>query len=231
MAKKILCCIFNYNVNEGAIAWSERLSAHFDTLILDSGSNPRCVHPTAVPLDNIFYSGLMNEAWKRAHEGGYDWLVVLTSDLEINDRNFARLSRGIEDISRSVNVGLYQPSNSWKGRSHHQSRCWYTGRMRCVNFQEGWFHMVRMDLLDKVCPIDLDLNRLGWGIDLALSHFARVNGLLILVDDRVRVTHPHGSGYNKDEADRQMRAWLATIPGFSSSRHYRAWKAPVKYEE
>ena len=34
--------------------------------------------------------------------------------------------------------------------------------------------------MEKVCPIDLTLNKLGWGVDLALSHFARIMGLLVL---------------------------------------------------
>ena len=65
-SKRILCCIFNYNENEKAIAWSRRLSPYFDTVILDSGSQPPCDDPTAVHLDNIYYSGLMNEAYEES---------------------------------------------------------------------------------------------------------------------------------------------------------------------
>jgi hypothetical protein len=103
--------------------------------------------------------------------------------------------------------------------------------MRCTNFQEGWFHLVRMDLLEQVCPVDVSLNRLGWGIDLALSHYARISKLLVLVDDRIRVVHPGGSGYNKEQALLQMRAWHATLPGYTSPRHFRPLKEPVAYQE
>ena len=231
MNARILCCILNYCEHAGAMAWADRLSPHFDTLILDSGSQPPCPHPLAVHLDNIYYAGLMNEACRRGQEGGYGWVMIVTSDLQISEKHAARLVEAMKQISRSTNVGLYQPSTAWKGRSLPQSRCHWTGRMRCTNFQEGWFHLIRLDLMEKVCPIDVSLNRLGWGIDLALSHFARINRLLVLVDDRIRVVHPGGSGYNKEEALRQMRAWHATIPGYTSPRHFRPLKEPVAYEE
>ena len=53
MNTRILCCIFNYNQNADAAAWADRLSPHFDTVILDSGSSPACPHPLSVHLDNI----------------------------------------------------------------------------------------------------------------------------------------------------------------------------------
>lgn len=229
MNDRILCCIFNHNDNEAAAAWADRLSGRFDTLILDSGSNPRCPHPLAVPLDNVYYSGLTNEAYRRAVEGGYRWALIVTSDLQISDKHTARLLAALEQVSHAQNVGLYQPSTAWRGRSLPQSRCHWTGRMRPASFQEGWFHLVRTDLLGKICPIDTSLNLLGWGIDLALSHFARVSRLLVLVDDRIRVVHPGGTGYNRDEALRQMRAWHATLPGYTSPRHFRPLREPVRY--
>ena len=228
---KILCCIFNHNKNREASAWAERLRNRFDTVILDSGSNPACSHPLSVTLDNVYYSGLMNEACRRAAAGGYEWVMIVTSDMEISPENTARLLDAMDMVSKSVNVGLYQPSTAWKGRSLPQSRCHFTGRMRCTNFQEGWFHLVRRDLLEKVCPIDTSLNLFGWGVDLALCHYARVNKLLILVDDRIRVVHPGGTGYNKEEALRQMRAWHATLPGYTSPRHFSPLKEKIIYQE
>lgn len=231
MSSPILCCILNYNENAGASAWADRLSPYFDTVILDSGSNPRCTHPLAVPLDNLYYSGLMNEAWRRGKEGGYEWVMIVTSDIAIQGRFVAPLAAAMQDITRTTNVGLYQPSTAWRGRSLPQSRCHWTGRLRSTSFQEGWFHLIRMDLMDKVCPVDTSLNLLGWGIDLALCHFARVMNLMVLVDDRIRVVHPGGSGYNKREAERQMRAWHATLPGYTSPRHFPPRKGPVQYKE
>lgn len=223
MTQGVLCCIFNHNSNEKAIEWYDRLHNDFETVILDSGSSPSCSHEAAVVFGNIYYSGLMNEAYSRALEKGCRWLMIVTSDIEIDDANTVRLIRGMKDIMGTQNVALYQPSCKWslKGRAHLQSMCHFSRGLRCVNFQEGWFHMVRLDIMGEFMPIDTEINRMGWGIDLALAHFARLRGRLVIVDDRVRVVHPRGTGYNRDVAKSQMREWLSSIPGYISPRHFR----------
>lgn len=231
MENKVLCCIFNYQRNAEAIRWWERLSPHFDTVILDSGSQPPCIHEGALNLDNIYYSGLMNKAFELLLERDYRWLMIVTSDIEIDGRNTEKLISGMQDMLRTVNVGLYQPSCalSWHGRALYQSVCHYTGRLRKVNFQEGWFHLVCREILEAVLPVDLEMNRMGWGIDLAFSHVARIKELLVLVDDRVRVIHPRGSGYNRDSAKAQMKRWLSAFPGYTSPRHFRPRKDAIRY--
>lgn len=231
MTQDVLCCIFDHNQHDGAARWAELLSPHFDTVILDSGSAPACPHPAALHLENVYYSGLMNEAYRLLRERDYRWLMIVTSDIEIDAANASRLVAGMQDILRTANVGLYQPSCalSLHGRALYQSVCHYTGRLRRVNFQEGWFHLVCREILDAVLPIDVEVNRLGWGIDLALSHAARLGRMLVLVDDRVRVVHPRGSGYNRDAAKEQMRRWLDSLPGYTSPRHFRPLKDEIRY--
>lgn len=90
--------------------------------------------------------------------------------------------------------------------------------------------MVCRELLDKLMPVDSSVNLLGWGIDLALCHFARISRMLIIVDDRVKVIHPKGRGYNRDKALAQMRAWHMTIPGYTSPRHFRPLKDKIRYQ-
>lgn len=231
MKDGILCCIFNHNCNQGAIGWYERLRSDFDTVILDSGSEPACVHEGAVLLDNIYYSGLMNKAYSLAKERGCRWLMIVTSDIEIDDKNTSALISSMKEISGTSNVALYQPSCRWscRGRALYQSMCHFTGGVRKVNFQEGWFHLVRTDVLAEIMPVDCNVNRFGWGIDLALSHIARIRRLLVLVDDRVNVLHPKGTGYNRDAALSQMRAWHKTIPGYTSPRHFRPLRDRIEY--
>ncbi|MCQ2174636.1 MAG: hypothetical protein MJY61_05830 [Bacteroidales bacterium] len=230
MEEKILCCILNYNENEKALEWYRRMSPHFDTVVLDSGSNPPCRGEGVVNLDNVFYSGLMNTAYGILRDKGYRWLMIVTSDLEIDDRNTELLVSRMRLALTVPGIGLYQPSCrlSLRGRSHFESRCHFTGHMRSVKFQEGWFHLVCREVLDDVFPIDLDVNRMGWGIDIALCYFARKRGLYVIVDDKVKVLHPRGTGYNSDKAKEQMDKWLSGLPGFVSARHFRRQPLSVK---
>lgn len=233
MNDRVLCCIFNHNHNDDAVRWYEGLSPYFETVILDSGSNPPCSHTGAMVLPNIYYSGLMNTAYELLKQKGCRWLMIVTSDIEIDSANLTRLVSAMDRISHSTNVALYQPccKLSLHGRALPQSVCHFTGKMRCTNFQEGWFHMVCREILDEVLPIDTDVNKLGWGVDLALSHFARVHKMLVIVDDRVKVIHPKGTGYNRDAALAQMRQWHATISGYCSPRHFRPLKNTVTYDD
>ena len=175
----------------------------------------------------------MNKAYELLKQKGCRWLMIVTSDIEIDSANLTRLVSAMDRISHSTNVALYQPccKLSLHGRALPQSVCHFTGKMRCTNFQEGWFHMVCREILDEVLPIDTDVNKLGWGVDLALSHFARVHKMLVIVDDRVKVIHPKGTGYNRDAALAQMRQWHATISGYCSPRHFRPLKNTVTYDD
>lgn len=231
MNNSVICCVFDYNDHEAASRWADRLSEHFDTLILDSGSTPPCPHEKAVHYGNIYYSGLINKAYGMMLERDCRWLMVVTSDIEIDDRNFNRLVSVMKDMVNTVNVGLYQPCCRWspRGRALPQSLCHFSGKLRCVNFQEGWFHLMSRDVAESILPVNQEINRFGWGIDLALCHSARQLGKLILVDDRVKVLHPRGTGYNREEALEQMRAWHETIPGYTSPRHFKPLSEDLKY--
>ena len=171
----------------------------------------------------------MNEAYRLAIEGGYPWVVIVTSDVGISNKGARALCRRMEKLSYAENVGLYQPGNSLWGTSHSKSRARLFGGIRRTNFQEGWFHLVRTDLLGHICPIDLSINRLGWGLDMALCYFANIEEKLILVDSDITVRHPGGTGYNRDEADRQMQAWFTTIPGFRDPFHMPKANGPIRY--
>lgn len=233
MNDNILCCIFNHNSNDKAAMWCDSLSPYFETVILDSGSNPPSTHEKAIVLPNIYYSGLMNKAYELLLQKGCRFLMLVTSDIEIDGANMQRLVSAMNEISHSENVALYQPSCrfSFHGRALPQSMCHYTGRMRHTNFQEGWFHLVCREVLGDILPMDCETNRFGWGVDLALCHYARMRGMLVLVDDRVKVVHPKGTGYNRDAALAQMRAWHETLDGYCSPRHFRPLKDKIRYGE
>ena len=109
MNDRVLCCIFNHNHNDDAVRWYEGLSPYFETVILDSGSNPPCSHTGALVLPNIYYSGLMNKAYELLKQKGCRWLMIVTSDIEIDSANLTRLVSAMDRISHSTNVALYQP--------------------------------------------------------------------------------------------------------------------------
>ena len=55
-------------------------------------------------------------------------------------------------------------------------------------------------------------NNFGWGIDYAASAAAMLNGLRIVMDCNIVVSHPPSRGYNDDNAQQQLDQMLMEIP-------------------
>jgi hypothetical protein len=76
-----------------------------------------------------------------------------------------------------------------------------------VSFADGFCFAARKHFLARVCPIDLDINPLGWGPDTHLGYLAIIYGGCVVVDDRIVVFHPEGTGYDERQAALQYREW------------------------
>lgn len=203
--------IFNYNKNEGARMWYDIMSKHFNTRILDSGSEPPCHGEGVVRYPNIYYGGMFNEAMRLSD--GSDWVCIITSDLVINDANKERIVSRMLEAVKIPEIGCYQPSCDKRGRSHSHGYNQPGNTMRRVPYFEGWFHLFRRELGFNV---DLSLNRNGWGTDLYLCKRAIRKGLSNVVDDSVIVLHPSESGLNSSESREQMAKWAATLPDWEN---------------
>ena len=66
-------------------------------------------------------------------------------------------------------------------------------------------------VVGRLRQLDFSQNNLGWGIDWAALAFCHANGLLVVRDPTLVVTHPKGSGYGTDAAAAQMRAFLGQL--------------------
>lgn len=212
----ITACIFNYNENQNAERWYNILSTCMYVKVLDSGSNPKYKGKGAINLPNIYYSGLINKAYSIAKNNNSEWLLLVCSDVLINYLDINSLLKRINSISNSTNVGTYQPSCSKKGRAMNVSRNHNTGRLRHEHWQEGWFHLVRLDILNEFVPVDVSINKFGYGIDLMIGYKCLEKNMLCVVDDTISVIHKKGTGYNRKEADEQMYNWLKTFKNFSN---------------
>ena len=51
-----------------------------------------------------------------------------------------------------------------------------------------------------------------WGIDVAAASYCYCNQMIAVRDAGIQVTHARGSGYERAEADRQMRDFISQLP-------------------
>jgi hypothetical protein len=203
--------IVNHNVNRNAIELARGFAPHAPTVAIDSGSrlDPAEVPHFEIRLPNVHYSGLMNEAVLYvAGLNDDDVMYFICSDVSFADH--AAATQRLEAVFRDPAVGAYAPSAN--ASSHPSMLCHGSGGARPVCFVEGFCFASRIGLLRRMCPVDLEVNRIGWGLDVYLGYLALASGRRSVVDDEVCVHHPWPSGYAKDDARRQRDRWFRTLP-------------------
>ena len=204
----LLVAVVNHEHTAGAAALVRGFAPHADVLAIDSGSKlaegERDLF--ALRLPNVYYSGLINAACEAASGmPDKEVLYFICSDVAVDDcGRAAELARRAFADPR---LGLYAPSANESG--HPQMLHRGSGGLRPAAFVEGFCFAVRLSLLAQMCPVDVSVNRLGWGLDKYLGYLALRAGLETAVDDRLTVRHRGICGYSTREARQQHDAWFA----------------------
>lgn len=203
MSKKTLAVIVNYNLNDAAINLKEILSSKFDTLIIDSGSNEQ-PDEFDIKLNNVGYTGLFNRAVKEMIDREYDWLFFICSDVVMKKSDVDKLKIHIDELPGDM--GVYSPAST--GQSHKHCKNHSTSGLRNVVFVEGFIFAASKVILEKIYPVQEEVNKLGHGLDAYKGFLCLKNNLKCVVDDRIVVYHREGTGYNVGEASKQFVDWM-----------------------
>src|SRR5262245_40997090 len=203
--RSLLVAIVNHQRTDAALALGAAFRPAAEVVLIDSGSrlSRRQARGFDLALPNVYYSGLLNAVVEQAVERGAARVYVVCSDVSFPDCALA--ARRAEAALDRPGVGAYAPSA--RGSPHLRMRRRAGGRCRRVAFVDGFAFAARRELLEQLCPVDTSLNALGYGLDVQLGYLALRDGLDSVVDDGVTVEHPVGSGYSREEAERQWRRW------------------------
>ncbi len=206
LSGKILCIIANHNYSNNASSLHQLFSNYYDSAIIDSGSDspPK----KSLKLENIYYSGLLNQAYSIAKYKDYKYLLFICSDVEITSDEALKMFNRLSTIDLSK-IGLYSPSST--GLSHKFCKKQTSNNLREVPFAEGFIFLCDMEILDHICPIDTKKNLYGWGIDIIQSFYAKEKNKLCVVDDNVEVNHLAGTGYSREIAKIEMLSWIKSL--------------------
>jgi hypothetical protein len=206
ISSKVLCSIVNHNHNDNTLSLYKLFINYFDTVILDSGSSK--APENAIKYSNIYYSGLLNEAYSIAKKYNYPYLLFICSDVIVDQiaaiKLFDRLIK--TDLAK---IGVYSPAST--GESHIFCKKMTDDELREVPFVEGFMFLCDIEILDCFCPIDTKENLYGWGLDIAKSYFSKKKNKLCVIDDNVEVEHMKGTGYSKEIAGYEMLTWVRTL--------------------
>ena len=218
----ILCAIINYNNDGGAVKLLNQFGSIMATKIYDTyhkekgGEIPtNKVHVRY--LNNVQYGGALRYAWNEASYGNKKYVLVITSDIVISDESIKEFAKIASDRSFLEGVGSYMFSaedgakvygtTQADGGRGDAIRNQETNGLRDVDETEGWMSIYDMRLLSKVAPLITKSYNIGWAYDQTICKLAKIEGLRLVVDDRVKAFHKKGCGYNPYRAEQQFEAF------------------------
>lgn len=152
---------------------------------------------------NIYYSGQWNEALKLATA---DVLLIINSDVEVPSprKLVAKCRRFYEEYGERA--AIYAPNHYWTPWTYkvHLLNDLGNGLRECPA-TDSTIWAVSRDLAHKVGPMDLAVNKLGWGIEVVAAYLGSKEGRLTVRDYSFKLKHPEGSAYDRIKADLEQR--------------------------
>jgi hypothetical protein len=204
MGKRVLVTIVNHNLNDEAINLKNIFSEQFDTIIIDSGSKEQ-LPDFDIKLNNVGYSGLFNAASEVMLHRGYDWLLFICSDVVLKKSDVEKIKIAVETLPDDI--GVYSPSST--GQSHRHCKNQKTGSLRDVVFVEGFMFAASKKIIERIYPVNTEINKLGHGLDAYKGFLCITNNLRCVIDDNITVYHQEGTGYNTTIASQQFLNWMS----------------------
>jgi len=194
-----LVCIINHNYNDNALLLKTMFSKYLETFIIDSKSDI-IEDYFDFKLENVGYSGLFNKSVELCIEKNKDGLLLVCSDVFIKKNQFQKIVEKINIINQNE-IGVYSPSS--KGQSHAHCKKIKDG-FRDVVFVEGFVFYASIDILKEIYPVDLNINKFGYGLDAHKGVLCFKKNKRCVIDDDIEVFHTEGTGYNTNEASAQF---------------------------
>jgi hypothetical protein len=137
-----------------------------------------------------------------------DYIFFICSDVTIDKVNYSKMIEKIKNNKIPQNFGVYSPATIGKCHNHCKPM---NRNIRKVPFVEGFFFFTKKNILDNFLPVDIHINKLGWGLDIAKGFFSETNNLSCYIDDNIIIKHPEGTGYSSDDAMIQFKTWAKSL--------------------
>jgi len=123
----------------------------------------------------------------------------------------------------------------WSPDVYHS---WYTPRLTqvstkkdetlvSVTITDGVVWALSRPVVEAMERLDYSRNNFGWGLTETAAAVAMTNGLAVMMDLSLPVAHPKGSGYNRDKALEESRAFTGQLSlaqqNYIRTSHAVAW--------
>lgn len=207
---KIQCFVFNYAHFPEAMSLYRAFAAEgIETYLLNcaaANDPPFEETETIIKLPNIYYSGQWNEALKRFNG---DVLFVTNADVKVVNpgRILHRMKLFYEKFG--AKAGLYAPNHYWTPWTYNPALLnEIAPGLKQVPATDSTIWSLHASIVNKVGPIDLEVNKLGWGIEIIAAYYCFLEGKYVVRDYSVKCYHPQHTAYDRGKADREWRTMV-----------------------
>lgn len=211
--------IFNYGLMDNALKLKNQFKdIGVSAVILDSNSgNPLPDDEDVYSFDNIYYSGLWNEALDML-TGSH--MMIITSDVTIPDAR--KLVNNAKSFFRSDKAAIYAPNVNYTFWNYELSALPDFSRdIKVVPNTDGMCWMLTSEAAYSVGNVDNEVNKIGFGIDLLAAMFATRDGKIVGRDYSITVIHPQTRSYDSSEAEKQEFEWINNLGYIREYIQYR----------
>lgn len=206
---EIQAFVFNWRGHEeNAASLAARLAARVNTRVINSDETVARRHPDWIHLgEEAYFSAQWNAARER-----------FTGDVLLHIQADARLDEvdPVLDRARAVfqrhHPGVYEPDVDYTAIRYDRARLApLEPDLYPVPLTDCTCWFVAGEVLRRLGPVDLALNRYGWGVCAAVAAVSHGCRRPCLRDYRFTIQHPRGRGYCSAEAGRQRQAYAHSL--------------------
>jgi len=206
---RIKAVVMCHNTPDTTDELYRRLSGCFDVTVFDSGSDedkrPGC---PSERMPNLYWTGCWLEAMRRW--GDCDFLWVLGGDVSLRDEPWVYM-RAMTSM-QGYNVSIWSPAINGRALDM-MSSAKAVGKVWSVYRLEGQAMALSKDMMSMIGRTFPPGNHLGWGVDVWLCWKAWTSGMRNVLDGRVSIGHPEGTGYDVVEAEKLCERYLFGLVG------------------
>jgi hypothetical protein len=207
---RIQAFIFNWRGHEArAAALEAAIRPHAPVLVINSEEDLTEVHPGWIHLGESAY---FCAQWNKALEL-FDADLFFHIQADAHSDDFGDLFARALDLFERYEIGILEP---------HVDHSDFSFNRRLLRTLEPGLQEVPMTdctcwfihgkLLRRLPPIDLALNRFGWGVCGVVAAWCSLDGRLCLRDYTRKIHHPKGRGYSSQLAAGDRVAYVNSQP-------------------
>ncbi|MCI0417177.1 hypothetical protein L0222_30775 [bacterium] len=207
---KIHGFICNWKGHElNAIHLAEKLKPLIDVTVISTDPGIREKHSDWIHLDESAY---FSEQWNlavRLFTG--DIFFQIQADAFFDD--FPNLFQKAKATFSEGSIGVYEPNIDLTAYDYDLSKLsGYKENIFEVPLTDTICWFISADILVQLPPVDLAINKYGWGVCAAIAAISHLNKKLCVRDYDFTVRHEPGRGYSTEAALKERGRYLRSLP-------------------